>query len=79
VTFHALTTRRDDLRSPDRVIFDLDPATLLSWDEVDDATLIPRRWTLRDVPQRIADRGDPWQGMGRRVRPLGPARRRLER
>ncbi|HET8754783.1 MAG TPA: non-homologous end-joining DNA ligase [Solirubrobacteraceae bacterium] len=38
-------------------------ATPLSWDEVADAE--PRRWTLRDVPARLRERGDPWEGIGK--------------
>ena len=41
-------------------------ATPLFWDEVEDAE--PRRWTLRDVPERLEARGDPWEGIGRRPR-----------
>jgi bifunctional non-homologous end joining protein LigD len=37
-------------------------ATPLFWDEIDDAE--PRRWTLRDVPARLEERGDPWEGIG---------------
>ena len=36
-------------------------ATPLFWDEVEDAE--PRRWTLRDVPERLEARGDPWEGI----------------
>jgi bifunctional non-homologous end joining protein LigD len=38
-------------------------ATPMFWDEVADAE--PRRWTLRDVPDRVAERGDPWEGIAR--------------
>jgi bifunctional non-homologous end joining protein LigD len=38
-------------------------ATPLFWDEVGDAE--PRRWTLRDVPARLAERGDPWEGIAK--------------
>ena len=37
-------------------------ATPLFWDEVADAE--PRGWTLRSVPDRVAERGDPWEGIG---------------
>ena len=37
-------------------------ATPLFWEEVEDAE--PRRWTLRDVPARLEERGDPWEGIG---------------
>jgi bifunctional non-homologous end joining protein LigD len=35
-------------------------ATPLEWDELKDPDLHPRRWTLRDVGARVADRGNPW-------------------
>ena len=35
-------------------------ATPLAWDELDDPALHPRRWTLANVPGRLADRGCPW-------------------
>jgi bifunctional non-homologous end joining protein LigD len=38
-------------------------ATPMSWDEVADAE--PRRWTLRDVPARLEERGDPWEDIGK--------------
>jgi bifunctional non-homologous end joining protein LigD len=38
-------------------------ATPLFWDEVADAE--PRRWTLRDVPARLSERGDPWEGIAK--------------
>jgi bifunctional non-homologous end joining protein LigD len=38
-------------------------ATPLFWDEVADAE--PRRWTLREVPARLSERGDPWEGIAK--------------
>jgi bifunctional non-homologous end joining protein LigD len=38
-------------------------ATPLFWDEIRDAE--PRGWTLRDVPARLAERGDPWEGIAK--------------
>jgi bifunctional non-homologous end joining protein LigD len=35
-------------------------ATPLEWEELKDPDLHPRRWTLRDVGARVADRGNPW-------------------
>lgn len=32
----------------------------LEWAELDDPRLTPDRWTIRDVPARLADRGDPF-------------------
>jgi bifunctional non-homologous end joining protein LigD len=34
-------------------------ATPLFWDEIE--SIEPRRWTLRDVPARLEERGDPWE------------------
>jgi bifunctional non-homologous end joining protein LigD len=45
-------------------------ATPLAWDELEDAGLHPRRWTLASVPERLAAAGDPWAGMARAARPL---------
>jgi bifunctional non-homologous end joining protein LigD len=36
-------------------------ATPLFWEEVGEAD--PRGWTLRDVPERLEQRGDPWEGI----------------
>ena len=38
-------------------------ATPLAWEELSDPELSPRRWTLRDVPARLSERGDPWAGI----------------
>jgi bifunctional non-homologous end joining protein LigD len=38
-------------------------ATPLFWDEVEEAD--PRRWTLRQVPERLEARGDPWEGIAK--------------
>jgi len=38
-------------------------ATPLFWDEIPDAE--PRGWTLRDVPARLEERGDPWKGIAK--------------
>ncbi|HEX6446213.1 MAG TPA: non-homologous end-joining DNA ligase [Streptosporangiales bacterium] len=53
-------------------------ATPLRWEEVD-GDLTAQRWTLRDVPQRVADGGDPWHGMGRHAHGAGAGARRLAR
>ena len=45
-------------------------ATPLAWDELEDPTLHPRRWTLANVPGRLAERGDPWRGLGAAARAL---------
>jgi bifunctional non-homologous end joining protein LigD len=38
-------------------------AAPLEWEELSDPELSPRRYTLRDVPARLAERGDPWEGI----------------
>jgi bifunctional non-homologous end joining protein LigD len=38
-------------------------ATPLVWDELSDAELSARSWTLRTVGDRLAERGDPWAEM----------------
>ncbi|MEU5523719.1 non-homologous end-joining DNA ligase [Streptomyces sp. NPDC093250] len=50
-------------------------ATPVSWDELDDPDLNARRWTVADAVEHA--RTDPWAGLLRRGRALGPARRRL--
>jgi bifunctional non-homologous end joining protein LigD len=45
-------------------------ATPLEWDELNDPELHPRRWTLRDVAGRIADRGNPWSDIRLEARSL---------
>ncbi|MEV5432121.1 non-homologous end-joining DNA ligase [Streptomyces sp. NPDC052701] len=50
-------------------------ATPISWDQLDDPGLHARRWTVADAVEQA--RTDPWAGLPRRGRALGPARRRL--
>ncbi|OBJ04510.1 ATP-dependent DNA ligase [Mycobacterium alsense] len=51
-------------------------ATPLEWDELDTRGLRADRFTIRDLPKRLAGQGDPWAGMYRHARSLtGPARR----
>ncbi|ORW26818.1 ATP-dependent DNA ligase [Mycobacterium paraense] len=51
-------------------------ATPLEWDELDARGLRADRFTIRDIPKRLAGQPDPWAGMYRRARALtGPARR----
>src|SRR5829696_3925875 len=38
-------------------------ATPLAWEELEDPELHPRRWTLRTLPERLAEGGDPWAGI----------------
>ncbi|MFD8614866.1 non-homologous end-joining DNA ligase [Streptomyces sp. NPDC059631] len=48
----------------------------LSWDQLDDPALGPRRWTVADAVDQARTR--PWSGLPARGRALGPARRRLD-
>jgi bifunctional non-homologous end joining protein LigD len=45
-------------------------ATPLAWEELSAPDLSPRRWTVRDVPARLSERGDPWAGIGSAAAPL---------
>ncbi len=40
------------------------------WDELDDRSLKPDRWTIRTAADRVETDGDAWSGMGRRARRL---------
>lgn len=35
----------------------------ITWDELDDPTLRPDRWTIADAGRRVLDRGDPFRGV----------------
>ncbi|MEC4764723.1 non-homologous end-joining DNA ligase [Mycobacterium sherrisii] len=51
-------------------------ATPLEWDELDSRGLRADRFTLRDVPKRLAAQGDPWADLYRHARSLtGPLER----
>ncbi|MGH2445806.1 MAG: DNA ligase D [Candidatus Limnocylindria bacterium] len=46
----------------------------ISWDELDDPELLPDRWTIRDVPDRIGKLGDPFAAVladAQELPPLG--------
>ncbi|MFC8984288.1 non-homologous end-joining DNA ligase [Streptomyces sp. NPDC014603] len=51
-------------------------AAPVPWEQLDDPELHARRWTLADAVEHA--RTDPWGGLLRRGRALGPARRRLD-
>lgn len=51
-------------------------AVPIAWEQLDDPDLGPRRWTIADAVDQA--RTDPWAGVPRRGRALGPARRRLD-
>jgi len=48
----------------------------VTWDQLGEPELGPRRWTIEDAVEQA--RTDPWSGLLRRGRALGPARRRLD-
>jgi bifunctional non-homologous end joining protein LigD len=48
-------------------------ATPLRWEELRDPDLHPRAWTLRTLPRRLAERGDPWADIARHARSLPAA------
>ncbi|PIM69207.1 ATP-dependent DNA ligase [Streptomyces sp. JV178] len=50
-------------------------ATPITWEQLDDPAVDARRWTIEDAVDQA--RTDPWAGVMRRARALGPARRRL--
>lgn len=45
-------------------------ATPLEWDELDGRGLRPDRFTIRDLPKRLAGQRDPWANMYRHARSL---------
>ncbi|MEU5996667.1 non-homologous end-joining DNA ligase [Streptomyces sp. NPDC047197] len=50
-------------------------AVPVAWDAIDDPALGARRWTIADAAEQA--RTDPWAGLLRSGRALGPARRKL--
>jgi bifunctional non-homologous end joining protein LigD len=45
-------------------------ATPLEWDELSGRGMRPDRFTIRDVPKRVAQQGDPWADMRKHARAL---------
>jgi bifunctional non-homologous end joining protein LigD len=52
-------------------------ATPLEWEELDRRGLRADRFTIRDVPKRLAESGDPWADLQRRARSLTRPAQRL--
>jgi bifunctional non-homologous end joining protein LigD len=52
-------------------------ATPLEWDELDGRGLRPDRFTIRDLPKRLAGQRDPWANMYRHARSLTTPMSRL--
>jgi bifunctional non-homologous end joining protein LigD len=53
-------------------------AVPVRWEELSDRALKPDRWTVKNLPKRLEEAGDPWKGMARRARKL-PALREQHR
>ena len=53
-------------------------ATPIEWAELHDPKLGPQRYTIRNIARRLAHKHDPWAGIDRHARALGPARQRLD-
>jgi bifunctional non-homologous end joining protein LigD len=51
-------------------------ATPIAWSQLEDRDLEARRWNIADAVEQA--RTDPWSGIPRTGRALGPARRRLD-
>lgn len=52
-------------------------AVPIDWSELDEPGLTSRRYNIREIPARLARRGDPWAGMGRQAADLRRAWPRL--
>jgi bifunctional non-homologous end joining protein LigD len=52
-------------------------ATPLDWQELDSPQLEPRRYTVRNVFRRLAQKPDPWVDIQKNTQSLAPARRKL--
>jgi bifunctional non-homologous end joining protein LigD len=51
----------------------------LAWDELDDESLGPQSFTMKNAFDRLNAKADPWSGMGRRAKSLAKPRKRLNR
>ena len=52
-------------------------ATPLEWDELDRRGMRADRFTIRDMPKRLAGQCDPWADLRRHARSLSRPRERL--
>jgi bifunctional non-homologous end joining protein LigD len=53
-------------------------AAPLRWEELSDSKLKPDRWTIKTMPRRLDEVGDPWEGFRGSARALGPAARAVQ-
>jgi bifunctional non-homologous end joining protein LigD len=54
-------------------------ATPVAWDEVENAGLGPRKYTIENIFQRLGKTRDPWSGMMRHAKSLEAPLKRLDR
>jgi len=54
-------------------------AAPLRWEELEDRSTSPQKWTLRSLPARLARDGDPWRGFAAAASTLTAPSRLLER
>jgi bifunctional non-homologous end joining protein LigD len=54
-------------------------ATPVEWDELDTRGMRATRFTIRDLPKRMAGRRDPWADLSRHARSLSRPRQRLSK
>ncbi len=54
-------------------------ATPLEWDELSNRGMRPDRFTIRDIPKRLAGQRDPWADLHRHARALSRPRNRLSK
>jgi bifunctional non-homologous end joining protein LigD len=53
-------------------------ATPLDWQEVEDKSLTPDRYTFANIFRRLAHKENPWEAMGRRARDSAGPEKRLQ-
>jgi bifunctional non-homologous end joining protein LigD len=54
-------------------------AVPVAWEELEDSSLGPRSFSIKDVPARVETSGDPWKGWRKQARSLAAAANKLER
>ncbi len=54
-------------------------ATPVSLDEISNSSLRPNKYNIKNIFRRLSRKDDPWNGMFRAARKLGPAQKRFEK
>lgn len=54
-------------------------ATPISLDEISNSSLKPNKYNIKNIFRRLSRKDDPWKGMFRAAKKLGPARKRFEK